>query len=106
MKIKALFVGAGLCLIAAMAIGWADRYVLRAAAKAAAARTPGLSVGDVVAEPWRGAASLQGLDFRRNGAALHIDTLTIAAPVFVPLIGAALAGMGAASVKLATWPRA
>jgi hypothetical protein len=97
MKSRTLLAGAGLCVLIAFAVESADRYVFRQAAAAVAARVEGLTIAGISAEPWRGEARIDGLDWRRNGASLHVGALKFAPPPFFPLAGAALAGLGAAS---------
>ena len=99
MKSKTLLAGAGLCVIIAFAIHSADRYVFRQAAAAVAARVDGLTIAGVSAEPWLAEAHINGLDWRRNGSILHVGVLRFSPPAFVPLAGAALAGLGEASAE-------
>jgi len=99
MKSRTLLAGAGLCLLIGFAIHSADRYVFRQAAAAVAARVDGLTIASVSAEPWLAEARIDGLDWRRNGSTLHVGALKFAPPAFVPVAGAALAGLGEASAE-------
>jgi hypothetical protein len=99
MKSKTLLACAGLCVLLAFAIQSADRYVFRQAAAAVAARVDGLTIAGISAEPWLAEARIDGLNWRRNGSTLHVGALKFAPPAFVPLAGAALAGLGEASAE-------
>ncbi|MGA2636948.1 hypothetical protein [Methylocella sp.] len=97
MKSRTLLAGAGFCILAAVAIESADRYLFRQAAAAVAARVDGLTFAGISAEPWRGEARIDGLDWRRRGSSLHVRAVKFAPPRLFPLAGAALAGLGEAS---------
>ncbi len=92
MKSRTLLAGAGLCILAAVAIESADRYFFRQAAAAVAARVDGLTFAGISAEPWRGEARIDGLDWRRRGSSLHVGAVKFAPPPLFPL-----AGLGEAS---------
>ncbi len=97
MKSRTLLAAVGLCALAAVAIESADRYLFRQAAAAVAARVGGLTFAAISAEPWRGEARIDGLDWRRRGSSLHVGVVRFAPPPLFPLAGAALAGLGEAS---------
>ncbi len=103
MKLRTLLAGAGLCILAAVAIESADRYLFRQAAAAVAARVQGLTFAGIRAEPWQREARIDGLDWRRDGASLHAGALKFTAPPFFSFAGAALAGLGAASADDVTF---
>jgi hypothetical protein len=99
MKLRTLFAGAGLCVLAIVSLEAADRYAFREAVAAFASRADGLTFERIVDEPLRGEARIVGLNWRRDDVLIHIGALTFAAPPFLPPVAAAVAGTGSATVE-------